>query len=178
MSETKTIIDKVKSLIFEEDIVEVVEEAKFLDATTTDGITLKITGETLEVGASVSIVSEDGEEVSGEATYQLEDGTTITVDGEGNISDVANEVEPEAEEVEEAAMEEEVVNPLEEKVTNLESKLDELLAKFSIVEELKTKVEEFSKLPAEEEVVVKKKDVRVSKKHDAIEALSKFRNNK
>ena len=118
MSETKTIIDKVKSLIFEEDIVEVVEEAKFLDATSTDGVALKITGETLEVGASVSIVSEDGEEVSGEATYQLEDGTTITVDGEGNISDVANEVEPEAEEVEEAAMEEEVVNPLEEKVTN------------------------------------------------------------
>ena len=71
-----------------------------------------------------------------------------------------------------------ILELLEEKVTNLESKLDELLAKFSIVEELKTKVEEFSKLPAEEEVVVKKKDVRVSKKHDAIEALSKFRNNK
>ena len=181
MSETKTIIDKVKALVFDEETPEVVEESKFLDATTTDGVAIKIEGETLGVGATVSIVTEEGEEVSGAATYTLEDGSTITVDEEGKISEVAEEVEPEAEEVEEAQMEEtveETVNPLEEKVNSLESKLDALLEKFSIVEDLKAKVDEFSKLPAEEEIKQVKKAPKVSRRENNLDALSKFRTNK
>jgi len=173
MSETKTIIEKVKALVFEEETPEV--EAKFLDATTTDGVAIQIEGETLEVGAIVSIVTEEGNEVSGAATYVLDNGSTITVDEEGKISEVTETVEEEDEAVEEAEMEEETpeeVNPLEEKVANLESKLDEIIAKFS---EVQTKVEEFSKLPAEDELKEVKKDVKVSLRESNLDKLAKFR---
>jgi len=176
MSETKTIIEKVKALVFEDETPEV--EAKFLDATTKDGVAIQIEGETLEVGAVVSIVTEEGNEVSGAATYVLDNGSTITVDEEGKISEVTEAVEEEDEAVEEAEMETETpeeVNPLEEKVANLESKLEEVLAKFSVIEELKSKVEEFSKLPAEDEMENPKKDVKVSLRESNLDKLAKFR---
>jgi hypothetical protein len=175
MEENKTIIDKVRALIFEEE-TPIVEEAKFLDATTTEGVAIKVVGESLEVGAAVTVVDENGEEsIAPEGSHTLEDGTTIIVDAEGNISEITEATTEEVEEEVEEEMATEELNPLEEKVNALEGKLEEILAKFN---EVSTKVEEFAKLPAEEEVVVKKADIKVSKKYSALDEIAKFRSKK
>ena len=164
----KSIIDKVKELLFSEE--EVV--AAFEDVKTSDGLVLRVT-EVAE-GASVSIISEDGENVSGAADYTLEDGTIIVVDENGVITSIT-EAAVEEEVVEEEEMQEEVVeevNPLEERIGKLEKGIEDILAKFS---EMNTKVEEFASAPASEEVKIGKKEFKKVDKYSALDELSRFR---
>ncbi len=170
----KTIIEKVKELLFSEE--EVVEQS-FLDVKTSDGIVLRVSE--LAEGASLSIISEDGENVSGAAEYTLEDGTVVVTNDEGVITSVTDAPAEEAVEEVEEEMQEEVVedevNPLDERIGKLEERLEDILSKFSVMSE---KVEEFSKQPAEDEVVVGKKEFKKANKYSALEALSKYRKNK
>lgn len=167
----KSIIDKVKELLFSEE--EVV--AAFEDVKTSDGLVLRVT-EVAE-GASVSIISEDGENVSGAAEYTLENGTIIVVDENGVITSIT-EAAVEEEVVEEEEMQEEVVeevNPLEERIGKLEKGIEDILSKFS---EMNTKVEEFASAPADEEVKIGKKEFKKVDKYSALDELSRFRKNK
>ena len=167
----KSIIDKVKELLFSEE--EVV--AAFEDVKTSDGLVLRVT-EVAE-GASVSIISEDGENVSGAAEYTLENGTIIAVDESGVITSIT-EAAVEEEVVEEEEMQEEVVeevNPLEERIGKLEKGIEDILAKFS---EMNTKVEEFASAPASDEVKIGKKEFKKVDKYSALDELSRFRKNK
>lgn len=168
----KTIIEKVKELLFSEE--EVVEQS-FLDVKTSEGVVLRVSE--LSEGASVSIISEDGENVSGAAEYTLEDGTVVVTNDEGVITSVTDApAEEVVEEVEEEMQEEVVeVNPLDERIGKLEERLEDILSKFSVMSE---KVEEFSKQPAEDEVVVGKKEFKKANKYSALEELSKYRKNK
>jgi len=167
----KSIIDKVKELLFSEE--EVV--AAFEDVKTSDGLVLRVT-EVAE-GASVSIISEDGENVSGAAEYTLENGTIIAVDESGVITSIT-EAAVEEEVVEEEEMQEEVVeevNPLEERIGKLEKGIEDILTKFS---EMNTKVEEFASAPASDEVKIGKKEFKKVDKYSALDELSRFRKNK
>lgn len=175
----KEIIKEVKKLFnFNE------EELAFLDVKTSDGLVLRVAK--LEEGEVVTLISEDGENVSGEAEYTLEDGTMLVVDAEGTITSITV-AEVEEDEVEEEMSEvEDEVNPLEGRVANLEEGIEKVLSMFSaqieeleakdvIVKELTEKVEAFSKAPADEEIVVKKKTPLEEKKYNAISELKKYK---
>jgi hypothetical protein len=174
----KEVIKQVKELIFGAETV----EAAFLDVKTSDGIVLRVAE--VKEGEVVTIISEDGEAVSGAAEYVLEDGNTIAVDAEGLIVTITEPSEEE-EVVEEEEMSEEV-NPLESRIENLEQGIEKLLAGFSAIDdsfpanaflitELSDKVEAFSKAPADEEIVVAKKTPLEEKKYNAINELRKFK---
>ena len=87
-------IDKIQKIVFGEEEQEEVKE--FADYKTNDGMVLRC--DELAEGNTVSIISEDGENVSGAATYVLEDGKTIEVGEDGVIVSVADS-EPIEEEV-------------------------------------------------------------------------------
>jgi len=173
----KEVIKQVKELIFGAETV----EAAFLDVKTTEGVVLRVSE--VKEGEVVTIISEDGEAVSGAAEYVLEDGNTISVDAEGVIVSVM-ETPTEEEEVAEEMSEE--VNPLEERISNLEQGIEKLLAGFSaiddsitekdaLISELTQKVEAFGKAPAEEEIVVAKKTPLEEKRYNAINELRKYK---
>lgn len=204
MEDNKGLIDKVKELVFASEEVKEVEVV-FADVKAEDGTILRTEGE-LAVGSEVKIISEDGEEVSKEAEYVLEDGKTIKVDAEGKVSEIVEaeeEAKKEEEEVKEPVLEteladedkdkeevkeeakEEVKEPidLESKVTELEAEVAEmkkimesLMSQFS---DVSTQVQEFSALPADEEIKEKKQEFSsVNKKSTGLEALAAFRNKK
>ena len=91
--DTKEKIAAISKIVFGSE--EVVEET-FLDVKTSDGVVLRVSE--LAEGATVTIISEDGENVSGAAEYVLEDGATVVVDENGVITSVM-ESEEEVEEV-------------------------------------------------------------------------------
>ena len=178
----KEIIKEVKKLFnFNE------EELAFLDVKTSDGLVLRVAK--MEEGEVVTLISEDGENVSGEADYTLEDGTMLVVDAEGTITAITV-AEEEDEEVEEEMSEvEDEVNPLEGRIANLEEGIEKVLSMFStqieeleakdlVVKELTEKVEAFSKAPAEDEIVVKKKTPLEEKRYNAINELRNFNKTK
>lgn len=175
MADDKNLLEKVKELIFTDEV-----EETFLDVKTSDGVVLRVSE--VKEGETVTIISEDGENVSGAAEYILEDGSTVVVDESGVITSVEEAAEEVEEVVEEEEMaEEEVVeevveaNPLEDKVAKLEESIEKILAQFEKVNE---QVEKFAALPADEEVKIEKKLPTAFKKSDALEGLSKHRNKK
>lgn len=88
-------------------------EVKMVEATLKDGVT-KVMTEALESGSKVFVVSESGEKAPApEGIHELEDGTKITVDSEGVISEV---VAPEKEEESEVEIE---VKSAEEKPSEI-----------------------------------------------------------
>ena len=174
----KEVIKQVKELIFGAETV----EAAFVDVKTSEGIVLRVSE--VKEGEVVTIISEDGEAVSGAAEYVLEDGNTIAVDAEGVIVTITEPSEEE-EVVEEQEMSEEV-NPLESRIENLEQGIEKLLAGFStidesftakdvLIDELTKKVEAFGKAPADEEIVVAKKTPLEEKRYNAINELRKYK---
>ena len=170
----KNLLEEIKSLVFD------TEELEFLDVKTSDGIVLRV--QELTEGQEVSIISEDGENVSGAADYTLEDGKVITVDESGVITaimDAEQEVEQEVEE----EMNEDVdhLAPLNEKIDNLTNALVGVLEKFAEVDtelkDAKDSIEKFAALPAEEEPIVGKGEFKKQGKEDALKALANFRRN-
>lgn len=100
MSNEKTIIEKVKAIIFGEDKPLI----KFMDANLEDGTLIQIEP-ALELGAAVVVLKEDGSVVpASDDTHTLADGTKVTT-----VEGVITEILPKEEEVIE---EEEVEVPL------------------------------------------------------------------
>ena len=174
-------LSKIKEVIFETEVEQV-----FADYKTTDGTILRC--DELVEGAEVSIISEEGEAVSGEASYVLEDGRTIEVSAEGSITSII-EAEEEVEELQEEEMEE--VNPIEDRISKIENGIKDILELFESQEQkfskevdlakeletLKNEFEAFKSSPAEDEIEVKKSMPKVSTKEDKLRAIAKFRNN-
>ena len=154
---SKETLDKVKSLIFGEEVKEVeaeatpeVTEIKLMAAELADGTMVNI-DPALEVGAMVTVEVEGEVAPMPNGDYPLADGTVVTV-MEGAITDI-KEVEAEEEE----AMETEATpEPVAETVTeakirkiieSTETVFNEQIAKIS--EELETVKAEFAKYKAE-----------------------------
>ncbi len=80
----KANLSAIKKLVFED---QVAEEKAFVDAKTANGDILKIEP-AIEVGATVMVITEDGEEAPApEGSYELEDGSVITI-ADGILSNV------------------------------------------------------------------------------------------
>ena len=169
----RNLLKEIKTLVFGEE-----EALEFMDVKTADGIVLRV--QDLAEGQTVTIISEDGENVSGAADYVLEDGKTITVDESGVITAIAEGEVEEVEELEqEAAFDAEPINNRLEELTNA---LAGVLEKFAEVDgkltEANERIEKFAVAPASEEVVIKKAETVVKNgKEDALKALAKFRKN-
>ena len=172
MEEKKTLVERIKELVFTEDVV----EQDFVDVKTSEGLVLRV--DSIEEGAVVTVISEDGENVSGASDYVLEDGVTISVNEEGVIISVTPAEE--AEVVEEDMSEEpEVVTELTEREIAVDAKLAEItealegiVSKFESVDK---EVNKFAKAPADEEKEIGKTVIVKHSKQTALEALSSFR---
>ena len=163
MKENKTLVERIKELVFTDEVV----EQNFVDVKTSDGLVLRV--ESIEEGAVVTVISEDGENVSGASDYVLEDGVTISVNEEGVITSVTPAEDEEAEVVEEDMNEEtEVVTEL----TEITEALEGIVSKFESVDK---EVNKFAKAPADEEQEIGKTVIVKHSKQTALEALSNFR---
>jgi len=154
---SKETLDKVKSLIFGEEVKEVeaeatpeVTEVKLMDAELADGTMVNI-DPALEVGAMVTVEVEGEVAPMPNGEYPLADGTVVTV-MEGAITDI-KEVEAEEEEAmeTEATLEPKAETVTEAKIRKIiestETVFNEQIAKIS--EELETVKAEFAKYKAE-----------------------------
>jgi len=171
MKENKTLVERIKELVFTDETV----EQNFVDVKTSDGLVLRV--DAIEEGATVTVISEDGENVSGASDYVLEDGVTISVNEEGVITSVTP-VEEEEEVVEEDMSEEAVVEPTERelavdaKLAEITEALEGIVSKFEAQDKV---IEGFAKAPAEEEKEIGKTVIVKHSKEDALKALAKFR---
>ena len=173
MKENKTLVERIKELVFTDETV----EQNFVDVKTSDGLVLRV--DAIEEGATVTVISEDGENVSGASDYVLEDGVTISVNEEGVITSVTP-VEEEEEVVEEDMSEEPevVVEPTERelavdaKLAEITEALEGIVSKFEAQDKV---IEGFAKAPAEEEKEIGKTVIVKHSKEDALKALAKFR---
>ena len=174
MKNKKTVIDKIKELVFETEKVEV----KFLDVQTSEGVVLRVEEDEIASGQTISLVEivEDEEVINPvvEGEYILEDGRTVVVNADSVIVEIIEEPEEIVEEMEEVietpptstkSLEEKINATIDRKTGELEEKLDNLLAKF----------ESFSKAPADKEIKIEKKEFKKNNKMDRLDELNKFR---
>jgi hypothetical protein len=157
----------------------------FETAKLADGTIVEV--ERLEIGFPVVIVNEDGSKTNApEGEHTLEDGTVITVDSNGMISEIASAEEeaPEATEeavavpvamadatTEETPIKDAVASKIEENMAMLFAAIEECAAEISKVKEemgaMKTKMEKFAKAPAAAKI---SKSPEVTGAIDTIEA--------
>lgn len=146
-------------------------EVKLAEALLEDGVT-KVVAEAFEPGMKLFVVTETGEQAPApEGQHTLEDGTKVTVDSEGTITEVmAADAEPKVEVEIEAAEEEikeevKVEEPLAAKLEEIvKEKIEEAMEKVymaleevvkevtEVKEEMKAYKEKMSKTPASKKV--------------------------
>jgi hypothetical protein len=164
MSETKSILEKVKELVFEEETI-AVAKIELMDVTTADGVILRT--EEVVVGATITVVDAEGVEAPANGDYSLEDGTVIKTE-EGVITEV---VVAEIEEEEEQEMEAEA-NPLAKDVADLKEAVKSILVKF---EALDMSFSKFKEEPAVEEVKLSKREIKISEKDNLLKSIANYR---
>ena len=171
MEKKETLLSTLTAFFNSDVIEETKEKQTFIDVKTSEGLVLRV--DELVEGKTVTIITEDGENVSGEAEYVLEDGSTIAVDADGVITSVTaaeSEEEKEATQLAETELAEQVAKDeaLNARLDSIEEALVLVASNFSKQKEL---VDGFLNAPADEEVVVAKtEDVKLSK----VDAKSKI----
>ena len=128
-------LPEIKKLLFSE----TTEEA-FVDAKLVDGTIIRY--ESLEIGAALSVVGEDGEIVAApDGQHELESGEVVRTE-EGVIVEV---LEPEAEEVEEEAKDEEKEEEMSAEVPTFDADAFKLDIMNSVATLIQSEVEKFAK---------------------------------
>jgi hypothetical protein len=128
-------LPEIKKLLFSE----TTEEA-FVDAKLVDGTIIRY--ESLEIGAALSVVGEDGEIVAApDGQHELESGEIVRTE-EGVIVEV---LEPEAEEVEEEAKDEEKEEEMSAEVPAFDADAFKLDIMNSVATLIQSEVEKFAK---------------------------------
>ena len=124
----ETITNKVKSIFADEPKAEETKENLMVEAVVKDtGII--ISAESWEVGQTVNTITEEGDTIAiPEGTYELEDGTILTVDADGVILEIVTEEVEEVEEVETEKKEEEMSAEKKEPVYVTEEQLSAAMA--------------------------------------------------
>ena len=200
----KNNIEALKKIAFNEVVEEVVEttESKFVDAQLEDGTIINVEP-AIELGASVSVMTEEGIVAAEDAEHTLASGEKIITVG-GVITEIIETEEEEAEEDENNSVAEEVAEEVEEEVeeemesadataptpktvierTEVERKFAEMESKIADAiiknEEFEKKVistlEEFAKEPSVEPT--KKRKLNAFKKEELTfeQKLSKIKN--
>ena len=147
-------------------------EVKMAESVLEDGVT-RVAAESFEAGSKLFVVSESGEKAPApEGIHTLEDGTVVTVDAEGTISEVTKpepkvevEIEAAAEEVpagEEPAgqptkSEGEIVKEeMKKMIMQCMEAIEEVAKEVAVVKEemssYKSKMEKMSKTPASNKI--------------------------
>ena len=182
-------VNKIKIMLglAEEASSEAVAEKFEKTATLTDGTEVYVEGE-FEPGAQLSVITEDGLIPAPEGSHTLENGTEVTVDAAGIITEVAEAAaeEMEEEEKEEMAehedkkeMEEDKVEMTEEVVKAVVEAIAPIVAELEKVKEEMEKMKgDFSAFSADSAANPLRNNSNDSKSIDSrIEALKKFRKN-
>jgi len=132
----KTLAQKFKEVIGEkaealkklfEEVAPVVE-ATFVDVKTADGVVLRVDGSKAEVGGKCLLVDANGANPAPDASYTLEDGTSITVMG-GVISEVSTA----AEEAQDATEAQAVPNKMDEELAKVQEGVKSITYKYEEV---------------------------------------------
>jgi hypothetical protein len=191
------LIDKIK-MLFEATPI----EASFLDAKLVDGTIVRVEGDSFKVGDAVKVITEAGETVQApEGEHELEDGTVIVIDAEGNITEVRNieaemaeeapvdAIEPTVEMVEESPIEEVVETVTETELADRVAALEEALA--MLIDHMKTMMEKnqaemtatkeaLSKVTAEKELLEKAPAAKavITKKFEKTEVVKSTSTNR
>lgn len=168
--EKKNLLTEIKKLVFSE-----VEE-EFLDVKTAEGIVLRVSE--VKEGEVVTIISEDGENVSGASEYVLEDGSKIIVDENGVITAIETEVE----EATEAPAEEEMSDndkAVAARLGEITEALAGVLSKFSeqddIIKLQEEAIAKFAAAPSTEEKDAGRTVLVKHGKESALKALANYR---
>lgn len=175
-------------------VVEASEETsvEFATATLADGTEVKVEGE-FEEGKNCFVETEEGDIAAPAGKHEMADGTLITVDENGVITQIEEvEAEPvqaeESEEEVEVAMEEEekeeaMEEDKEEEISMAEEVVEMLKPYFEEIKDLKEKVQEmegkfqaFSTAPAAKPI--KKAEAFEANKMSAVDRIAKIRRNK
>lgn len=108
---------------------EVTEVVEMAEATLTDGTIIKY--DTLEVGAMVMVITEEGEVPAPDAAHQLENGTIVTT-ADGAITEIVEAEEaPEVSEEDEMFNAEQEFKALKQENENLKTELAKVQTQFA-----------------------------------------------
>jgi hypothetical protein len=201
MSNPKTAIQEIKSLMVKFGFIADTTKLSFVDAKLIDGTQIKVEGDSLMEGAKVVVVTEEGEipapdgihEIEGGVKVQTTDGVIVKLEepemeGEGDVEEVEMEdvpveaivpaeVAPIAEPVV-AAIVEAIVPVLEE----IKSLTDEMKKMKEQMKSVKSDFEAFKKLPAGKKISDGKVDFNKQENFNSsdakIEAIMNMRKNK
>lgn len=158
----------------------------FISATLQDGTKISISGENIEVGATVTVLTDDAEVPAPDGEYVLDDGTVILTEG-GLITEITT---PEAEDgevpVEQSADDvTELVDLMKTVITKLGEFTESMDNKFKVIEdnvkELDTEIKEFGKLPAGDKIKQPKTDPeqhKLTPLEAKVQAVMGFKTNK
>lgn len=93
--------------------------------------------ETFEVGSAIFVVTEDGKIPAPQGEYEMEDGTVVSVDDKGYISEIATKEEEMPEAMQNEPMKEQIVEEMAKpkKLTETTTKTTEFSAELSAIRE-------------------------------------------
>jgi hypothetical protein len=201
MSNPKTAIQEIKSLMVKFGFIADTTKLSFVDAKLIDGTQIKVEGDSLMEGAKVVVVTEEGEipapdgihEIEGGVKVQTTDGIIVKLEepemeGEGDVEEVEMEdvpveaivpaeVAPIAEPVIAAIVE--AIVPVLEEIKSLTEEMKKMKEKMGSVQ---SDFEAFKKLPAGKKISDGKVDFNKQENFNSsdakIEAIMNMRKNK
>jgi len=201
MSNPKTAIQEIKSLMVKFGFIADTTKLSFVDAKLIDGTQIKVEGESLMEGAKVVVVTEEGEIPAPDGIHEIEGGVKVqTTDGvivkieqpemedEGDVEEVEMEdvpveaivpaeVAPIAEPVIAAIVE--AIVPVLEEIKSLADEMKKMKEKMGSVQ---SDFEAFKKLPAGKKISDGKVDFNKQENFNSsdakIEAIMNMRKNK
>lgn len=139
-------------------------DVKMAESVLEDGVT-RVEAESFEAGSKLFVVSESGEKAPApEGIHTLEDGTKVTVDANGTISEVikpepkveveieaAAEEDPKEEKLEDETSKEDVKEEMKKMIMQCMEAIEEVAKEVAVVKEemasYKSKMEKMSKTP-------------------------------
>jgi hypothetical protein len=185
--EAKKALEQIKSLVFGEQVAEVVQEevqVELMEGVLADGTIVKF--DKLEAGGLISVVTPDGEVPAPVGEHELEDGTMIVVAEAGMIAEVKMpEQEPESEveiSVENGVVKEEKMqeDKFAEITEQFDSKLSAIEAKVELqsnaIKQLVEFMETYAKVETAEETQAPKNNFRAEKRVSQNEAYKNLQN--
>lgn len=186
--EAKKALEQIKSLVFGEQVAEVIQEEvqiELMEGVLADGTIVKF--DKLEAGGMISVVTPDGEVPAPVGEHELEDGTMVVVTEAGIIAEV--KMPEQKPEVEAEISIENGVGKKEEKMQEdmfaeiteqFDSKLSAIEAKVELqsnaIKQLVEFMETYAKVETAEETQAPKNNFRAENKVSKTDAYNKLQN--
>ncbi len=186
--EAKKALEQIKSLVFGEQVAEVVQEevqVELMEGVLADGTIVKF--DKLEAGGMISVVTPDGEVPAPVGEHELEDGTMVVVTEAGMIAEVKMpEQKPEVEaeisiengigKKEEKMQEDkfaEITEQFDSKLSAIEAKVE---LQSNAIKQLVEFMETYAKVETAEETQAPKNNFRAETKVSKSDAYNKLQN--